>query len=86
MFGFFKKSSQQEAQKSTKTAKITVQVDGMHCTSSSSRIDSGLEALVGAGTATTSYAQQKTTIEYDPEKVGAKEFAATITKLGYKIK
>ena len=86
MFGFFKKSSQQEAQKSTKTAKITVQDDGMHCTSCSLSIDSELEELEGVVNATTSYAQQKTTIEYDPEKVGAKEFAATITKLGYKIK
>lgn len=60
-------------------------IDGMHCTSCSMSIDSELEELDGVHSAATSYAKQKTVVEYDPEKVTTKKMMAAIQKLGYVV-
>lgn len=63
---------------------ITLKIDGMHCTSCSMNIDGELEDLPGVISATTSYANSQTKVEYDPKKVGIKIITQVIEELGYR--
>lgn len=78
MFGLFSKKQQGE--------KIEILIDGMHCTSCSMNVDSELEELDGVFSARTSYAKQKSVVEYDPQKVSLKKMQDVILNLGYKIR
>lgn len=78
MFGFLKKKPVGSVAK--------IKIDGMHCTSCSMNIDGELEDIDGVISANTSYAQQQTTVEYDPQKVTLEEIAAVIQNLGYKTR
>jgi Cu+-exporting ATPase len=65
---------------------ITLQIDGMHCTSCSLNIDGSLEDLDGVIEAKTSYAKSQTTIEYDPQKINQEQIEKNIQETGYTIK
>ena len=61
-------------------------IDGMHCTSCSMNVDGELENLTGVFSASTSYAKQKTVVEYDPTQTNLKAIKKVITDLGYSLK
>ena len=77
MFDIFKKKP--------KGAVAEIAISGMHCTSCSMNVDGELEELDGVISATTSYAKQKSVVEYDPQKVSQKEIEKVIKELGYTI-
>lgn len=55
----------------------------MHCTSCSLLIDTALEELPGVKSAKTSYADQKTEVEFDEEKIKPEQVIAVIKSEGY---
>ncbi|GIK83982.1 MAG: hypothetical protein BroJett025_06040 [Patescibacteria group bacterium] len=61
-------------------------IDGMHCTSCTMNVDSELEELEGVFSSTTSYAKQKSVVEYDPNRIDTQKIKDTIEKLGYTVK
>ncbi len=78
MFDFLKKKP--------KGTILEIAIDGMHCTSCSMNIDGELEDLAGVISAATSYAKQKTIVEYDPAVVTQESIKKVITDLGYTTK
>ena len=62
--------------------KITLKIDGMHCTSCAMNIDGELEDL-GVKNVNTNYAKGETDVEYD-EKITLQQIQEAILKLGYK--
>lgn len=78
MFDFLKKKP--------KGTVIELGIDGMHCTSCSMNVDGELENLDGIYSASTSYAKQKTVVEYDPAKTNLNAIKQVIVDLGYTIK
>lgn len=77
MFNFFKKTPKGQS--------ITLNLEGLHCSSCSLNIDSEIEELPGVYSVVTSYAKQICTIDYDPKMVSPKEFIKVIEGLGYKV-
>jgi len=73
----------QKKQKTSQLETISLKISGMHCTSCALSIDGALEDLPGVSEAHTQYAQEKTTIAYDPQKVDQKAFIKAIKELGY---
>lgn len=78
MFEFFKKKP--------KGTVVELGIDGMHCTSCSMNVDGELENLDGVYSASTSYAKQKTVVEFDPTKTNLNAIKQVIAGLGYTIK
>ncbi len=76
MFNVFKKKQKQGEE-------MKLKITGMHCTSCAINIDGELEEIDGVISASTSYAQAVTKINYDPEKVVKETLHLTIKKLGY---
>lgn len=66
--------------------KINLDIQGMHCSSCAMNIDFDLEDLDGVKNAKTSYAKQKTEIEFDETKVTESEIVEQIKKTGYSSK
>lgn len=64
---------------------IILKITGMHCSSCAMNIDFELEDLDGVKEAKTNYAQQKSQVTYDPNKVTIEQMAQVIKKLGYDI-
>ena len=77
MFNFFKKKPKGQS--------ITLNLEGLHCSSCSLNIDSEIEELPGVYSVATSYAKQVSTIDYDPKMVNPKDFIKVIEGLGYKV-
>lgn len=77
MFGFLKKQPKGE--------KLSLKIDGMHCTSCSLNINGELEDLDGVISADTSYAKSRVDVEYDSAKVDKDKIIKTIEKLGYQV-
>lgn len=65
---------------------VTLQLDGLHCTSCSLNIDGALEDTSGVINATTTYRTQQTKIEYDPARVSVDQMKKIIEELGYVVK
>lgn len=63
--------------------KISLAIDGMHCTSCAMNIDGELEDTDGIKQANTNYAKQKTEVEFDPAKVTEETIITIIKKVGY---
>lgn len=63
--------------------KIILKLTGMHCTSCSVLIDTVLEELPGVKRAKTSYADQKTEVEFDPSQVSTEQMIGAIKSEGY---
>lgn len=64
--------------------KQQLNVEGMHCASCAMTIDGELEELDGVKQSKTSYAKQKTEVEYDESKLSTGALVATIAELGYR--
>lgn len=62
---------------------VVFTVSGMHCVSCSMNIDGELEDTPGVLSATTRYAEGKTTITYNPDTVSISTLQGVIEKLGY---
>lgn len=76
MFSIFKKKPQGTT--------ATFKIDGMHCTSCSMNIDGELEDTKGIFSASTSYANAVTTVEFNDSELSVNDIKRTIEKLGYK--
>ena len=72
--------------KKPKGTLVELAIDGMHCTSCSMNVDGELENLDGVYFAHTSYAKQKTVIDYDPTKTNLNAIKRVIIDLGYTLK
>lgn len=70
----------------TRNQKITLSVSGMTCASCEHHIESQVIKLSGVSAVKASYADNATTIEYDPQKVDEDRIVAVINATGYKVK
>lgn len=77
MFSFIKKK--------TVGATVTFKIKGMHCPSCAMNIDGELEDVAGVTSATTSYAQSRTKVTYDPLKVTQGTLMKVIESLKYSV-
>jgi len=64
--------------------KVSLKIEGMHCSSCAMNIDFDLEDMDGIKNAKTSYAKQITEVEYDEKKLKIEDVIGTIKKTGYK--
>lgn len=62
--------------------KVTLKIEGMHCTSCAISIDGELEDA-GAKEANTNYAKQETEVVFDPQKLSEEKILEIIKKIGY---
>ncbi|KXK12004.1 MAG: Zinc-transporting ATPase [Microgenomates bacterium OLB23] len=58
-------------------------ISGMHCTACAMNIDFEIEDLDGVSSSSTNYAQQYTSVTYDPSKVSIDTILHTIRNLEY---
>ncbi len=65
--------------------RVDLPVEGMTCAACSARIARGLDKLDGVEQANVSLAGARATIVFDDESLGADDFTAVITKLGYSV-
>lgn len=65
------------------TAQAVLDVTGMHCKSCSALIDETLADMPGIVSATTDKAEDRSTIEFDPEVASVDSIVAAIAELGY---
>ncbi|TET65833.1 MAG: YHS domain-containing protein, partial [Candidatus Zixiibacteriota bacterium] len=68
------------------TRKLTLPISGMSCASCVAKIEKGLSSLEGVIDASVNLAVENATVEYDPSKVGPKDFKQTIESLGYSLR
>lgn len=64
--------------------KITLKIDGMHCTSCAMNIDGELEDTKGIKEANTNYAKQQTEVVFDPQEISEDTILEIIKDVGYK--
>ncbi len=69
----------------TKKEKTNIIVTGMTCTNCAATIEKGLSETAGVEKANVSFASEKASVEYDPEKVNLKTLHKKISELGYGI-
>jgi len=79
MFGLNKNKAQ------LKGEILNLQIEGMHCVSCSLNIDGTLEELDGVISSNTSYADAKTVVEFDPQKINCETIIQKISELGYPV-
>lgn len=84
MFQFFKKNKQ-TSKSQDNLEKITLKINGMHCTSCSLSIDGEIEDLPGVIDVHTNYARAETKVEFNNSKVSIEKIKKVIEKLGYTI-
>lgn len=72
-------------EKEQSTQKVTLKVNGMTCTACSNTIEKSLNKMDGVVSASVNFAAEKTTIEYDPQKVRLIDFQKKVTALGYEL-
>ena len=63
--------------------KVTLAIEGMHCTSCAMTIDEELEDLPGVKRAKTSYARGTSDVEYDPDAVAVEALVGAVKAAGY---
>jgi len=63
--------------------KLTLKITDMHCTSCSVLIDTVLEELPGVKSSKTSYADSKTEVEFEEDKVSLDQLLTAIKSEGY---
>lgn len=64
-------------------SRLTLTIDGMHCSSCALNIDFELEDLDGVHESKTHYAKQLTIVTFDPDKVQIDTMLKIIDDLGY---
>ncbi len=62
---------------------LNLKIEGMHCVSCSLNIDGTLEELDGVISSNTSYADAKSVVEFDPQKINRETIVQKISELGY---
>jgi len=67
-------------------AKVTLNIEGMHCASCVARVERALGALPGVTRAAVNLAMETGTITYDPDKVTVDVIAQAVDDLGYKAR
>ena len=67
-------------------AKVTLNIEGMHCASCVARIERSLAALPGVARAAVNLAMETGTIAYDPDKVTVDAIVQAVDGLGYKAR
>lgn len=65
--------------------KQDLKIQGMHCASCAMNIDDELEDIDGVRKSKTSYARQRTRVEFDEALVSLSAISATIETLGYGV-
>lgn len=70
---------------SAKNKEAVFQISGMTCAACSSRIEKVLNKMDGVEAANVNLALEKSTIQYDPEKVKAEDLQRKIEALGYGV-
>jgi Cu+-exporting ATPase len=65
--------------------RVDLPVEGMTCAACSARISRGLNKLDGVENANVSLASARATVIFDDDQLGADDFEAVITKLGYAV-
>lgn len=63
--------------------RVTLKLNGMHCTTCSVLIDTVLEELDGVKSSRTSYAEATVEVEFDASKVDVSQFISAIKSEGY---
>lgn len=79
MFSFFKKKLPLNSQT------VTLQIQGLQCTSCSLSIDGLLESTQGVIESNTSYAKSQTKITFNPNIINTNKLIDTINQLGYQV-
>ncbi len=63
--------------------KVTLKIEGMHCTNCAMNIDGELEDTEGVIESNTNYAKQETDVEFDEKKINLEQIVGIIKKTGY---
>jgi len=69
-----------------KYEKVTLNVEGMTCTTCASKVEKTLNKLVGVVSANVNFAVEKVTIEYDSKQVRVIDMQNKVQALGYELK
>lgn len=84
MFGWMRDKNKHENQASEGTSqKVTLALEGMHCTSCALVIDDALEELPGVQGVKTEYARSQVVVEIDPTVLSVEKMISEIAQLGY---
>ncbi|HLR10573.1 MAG TPA: heavy metal translocating P-type ATPase [Sporosarcina sp.] len=67
------------------TTEKTLEIQGMTCSACANRIEKTLSKMDGVEQANVNFALERSTISYDPDKVGVHDFEEKIEKLGYHV-
>src|SRR5699024_12540027 len=67
------------------TTEKTLEIQGMTCSACANRIEKTLSKMDGVEQANVNFALERSTISYDPDKVGVHDFEEKIEKLGYNV-
>ncbi|MCK6258448.1 heavy metal translocating P-type ATPase [Fictibacillus sp. KIGAM418] len=70
---------------SDKSKETSIPISGMTCAACALRIEKGLKKMEGVSDANVNFALEKSTVVYDPELAGPKDFHQKIKDLGYDI-
>ena len=65
--------------------KVTMKVNGMSCSSCANKIEKALRDIEGVIEANVNFATEKTTIQYNPERVRLSEIKIKLNSLGYEL-
>ncbi|MFW6040275.1 MAG: heavy metal translocating P-type ATPase [Thermoplasmatota archaeon] len=63
-----------------------IPIEGMHCASCAQTIKKSLDKLEGIDKSNVSYASERASIEFDPDKVGMDDISEAISKAGYSVR
>lgn len=66
--------------------KVTLKLNGMHCTSCSVLIDTVLEELDGVNSSKTNYVEATVEVEFNPAKIDVPQFISVIKSEGYEAR
>ncbi len=64
--------------------KITLSIDGMHCTACALRIEKALSKTEGVISAKVNFATEEAYVQYDPAAVSNEKLFSTVHNAGYK--
>jgi len=70
---------------SKKSAKASIHITGMTCTTCAATIEKGLSETPGVEQADVNFASEKASIKYDPTKVDLARIKDTVSQLGYGV-
>src|SRR3989338_5502592 len=70
--------------KNQPTQTCTINIQGMHCASCASKIETALKKIKGIKNSSVNFAAEKAIINYTPNTVKQQTLTKTITDLGYK--